>query len=146
MRKPSPRELNIQGMHSLLTRPPSDGVANVSGSSGLAGSPAVAEEAPVRSARAEDASTSRYRVRTSSKPADVYINYMVLGEFCLAAAQAQHMALPCSSLLRVLLLIASVDMVGMVETSSYCITLPALAEMHLLNNPQSWSDQEPCTE
>jgi hypothetical protein len=64
----------------MLQRQPSDVDINLGGSSGLGESPAVAEEAPVHSSRAADAPNSRYRVRTSAKPADVYINYVVLGE------------------------------------------------------------------
>lgn len=67
-------------MQSMLQRQPSDVGVNLGGSSGLGESPAVAEETPVHSTRAEDASNSRFRMRTSTKPADVYINYMVLGE------------------------------------------------------------------
>lgn len=80
MRKPSPRDNIVQITKSMLQRQPSDVGVHLGGSSGLGESAAVEEEVPVHSARAEDAPKSRYRVRTSTKPADVYINYMVLGE------------------------------------------------------------------
>jgi hypothetical protein len=64
----------------MLQRQPSDVSVNLGGSSGLGESPAVVEEAPVHSSRTAYATISRYRVQTSTKPADVYINYMVLGE------------------------------------------------------------------